>query len=356
MAWLGALIGAAGGLIGNELQADRAKNQGPQVQTSIPWEAQSPYLQYLFSEASRLYSGGTDVGAGYAPATGGGGSGNDKFVNTRFGKAFDPLGEWLLQPEVQRQSGGYRASYSPAALPSGVTGAGGQSLVPSLSPDTLMAIALARDIAANQFNRYGDIQQAQQFGLKDVLSPTSNPYLQQYMEAVTRPVMQQLQEQVLPGLTDEAIIAGQFGGTRPSLAQAQAVERATRAALDATTRLGSEAYGRGLNTFERTLALTPVIQQAQLAPLELLYGAGSIQEQHREKQLLDPWRRLQLFQGIIGGQQYGRTTSTTQPQPYSNPFSSALGGATAGYGLWKDIFNQKNTSSTPGLSETYSDV
>src|SRR5882672_353142 len=52
-----------------------------------------------------------------------------------------------------------------------------------------------------------------------VLNPSSNAALQQAIEGATRPIVENFQNTVLPGISQDAVASGGFGGTRQGIAE-----------------------------------------------------------------------------------------------------------------------------------------
>ena len=174
----------------------------------------------------------------------------------------------------------------------------------------------ARDVAANA-------QEGLEFALGDVLSPDSNPNLAKYAEGAARPIFQNLTENVLPSIRGSAIDAGVLGSSRQGIAEGLAVDRTAQDALDTTSRIYSDAYNRGLQTFETGLNLAPEVQMMGLTPYSIEAGVGA-QQRAYDQALVDegverfqfgqyePWLRLAQFLSMVGGDFGGEGTSETE--------------------------------------------
>ena len=79
------------------------------------------------------------------------------------------------------------------------------------------------------------------FGLTAVQDPNNNPYLSQYVDAAIRPLNQQYQEQILPGIRDQAEMYG-GAGSRTGLAEGVAA----RGLQDATAATTANIYSQRL--------------------------------------------------------------------------------------------------------------
>lgn len=203
------------------------------------------------------------------------------------------------------------------------------STVAPLTPRETAAGSQIEGVAGDLGAQFaGTINPALNFALTDALNVGSNPFLAQAAEGAVRPIFQNLTESVLPNIRQESIAAGSAGSTRAGLAEAQAVERTSRAALDATNQLYSNAYGQGLSTLLSGLNLVPQLQQAQLAGPQALAGVGA-QERAVEQARLNeevqrylfnqaaPYQALQEFGNIVSRPFGGESTSTVEGTPAS---------------------------------------
>jgi hypothetical protein len=158
------------------------------------------------------------------------------------------------------------------------------------------------------------------------LSPDSNPFLRGAADAAVGRVREQLTNQVLPGLADQSIAQGAYGGARQDLAQGAAVQDFDRAALEATNAL----YG-GNYQFERgnQLASAPALQQAlqqsvnfaqqpaqiRLNQAELIRGANQLALDNELAKYnynqAAPWQGLSQFAGALGAGNFGTSTTSS---------------------------------------------
>lgn len=127
----------------------------------------------------------------------------------------------------------------------------------------------------------------------DILNAQSNPYLQSYMDASVRPLTQQFANTILPGISQDAISAGGFGGSRQGIAEGLASQGLQQATGDITSRIGNEGYAQGLGAMISGLGAANTQQGQNLTALNQMFGTG--------------------IQGMLGGQQ-NRLASTGQQQ------------------------------------------
>lgn len=220
----------------------------------------------------------------------------------------------------------------------------GQAPFPGVAPvgpsaDTQAAQTQMRNYATSLQGLPQQTQQALDFGLNGVLQPNEN--LGAYINAAVRPIMQSYTDpggafsQIRSGATE----AGQFGSSRQGIAEGVATGRLANAVGDTTAKIVNEAYGQGLDTFGRTMALAPQMVQLGQAPASMLSAIGAQTEQYANQQndfqtqqnLWDvnaPWDQLANWSNIV----YGGATPSTRATTPSASNGAAIGGATA-FGL-----------------------
>lgn len=176
-------------------------------------------------------------------------------------------------------------------------------------------------------------QQAGQFALSDVLKPDSNPYLQEYMDAATRPLEQNYGFNIAPGIRSQAVGAGQYGNqsSRAGIAEGIARGITNQAITDTRGRIASEAYGQGLNQQARALALYPQILQSGLMPSQLVGDVGGQYQALEQARLNEPYERLNRYASIIQPGSGIGGTITQQGGP-TGGLAGALGGGLGGAG------------------------
>ena len=128
----------------------------------------------------------------------------------------------------------------------------------------------------------------------NLLSPESNPFLAQTAQAATRPIFQNLMEQILPVIRGGAVGAGGFGGSRQGIAEGIASRGALDAAGDVSGDIFSQAYGQGLNALQGGLSLAPQTAGLGLLPSQIMSQVGAEQQNA-------PFNQLAQFQQLLGG-------------------------------------------------------
>ena len=173
-------------------------------------------------------------------------------------------------------------------------------------------------------NLIGGAQGALGFSLSpNILSPTSNPYLAQYGDALMRPITRNLTENMLPAIRSQAMGAGQYGGTRQGIAEGLAIGRTNEVIGDRLAQLYGGAYGQGLEQMSRGMQLAPGVAAMGQLPGNLMSQVGGEQYAQQLNQQQIPWWQLQQYMNAIGG-----NVGNTQTQPYfRNPTAEGLGAA-----------------------------
>lgn len=240
---------------------------------------------------------------------------------------------------------------------------GGGSPVPGVAGqtgDTLAGQQAGRNWA------YGGAQQianqglsAVDYGLRGAMDVNNNPALQGAIQAATRPITQNLQESILPGVRSQAVQEGGYGGSRAGIAEGLAISRANQQAQDAAANLTNQAYQQGQETFARTLALLPQTQQLGTAGSQILSGIGAQNENYQQEVLnmiaaqnefnqSRGWAPIaNLASAIYGGIQPGTVTSTSGGG--ASRGRSALTGAASGAALGTAVMPGIGTAVGAGI-------
>lgn len=170
-----------------------------------------------------------------------------------------------------------------------------QSMAPAVSPLEQQAQQQALGVAQGLSPFIQGAQGAGQFLTStNLLSPESNPFLAQTAQAATRPIFQNLTEQVLPAIRGGAIGAGGFGGSRQGIAEGIASRGALQSAGDVSGNIFSQGYGQGLGALQQGLSLAPQTASLGLLPSQIMQQIG-------EQQRLAPFEQLSRFQSLLGG-------------------------------------------------------
>lgn len=109
------------------------------------------------------------------------------------------------------------------------------------------------------------------------LNPDSNPWLKGTAEAAIRPITENLNNNILPGIRDESFVNGMFGGSRAQNVQVQAITNANREMGSVTNDIYSKAYDSGMDRAVKNLALAPQTAQLSMYPWQIMEGVGGQQ-------------------------------------------------------------------------------
>lgn len=157
--------------------------------------------------------------------------------------------------------------------------------------------------------------QSTQGGFNRMMNPQQNPYLQQAMSSAIRPITQNYQENVLGGITDQAVQAGQTGGSRQGIAEGIAGRSYLDTIGDVTTNMAMQDYTQGQQNQLEAMGMSGDIANLGMMPSDLQYQAGQLEQ-------MAPWQQLQLQQGLLGS-----------PTVLGGPGGSSEGGIFSGVGI-----------------------
>ena len=256
-------------------------SSGTQVQRQEPSAVQAPYLSDLYRQAQRQFQAGPQQffpGQTYAA----------------------PSDTTLAAEEATRQ----------AALAQGQFGLG--SLVPAFQQQLMSP--------------------AQRF---------SDPMLQQSLQASLRPIEEsgaRLLQQARRGATQ----AGQLGGTRQGILEAEVIRDITQKQADVASKLYGDVYGDVLRTQAATLGLAPSIMGTFTQPARTLAAVGQAEDIRAQQPITEAMQRFAFEQAapsqalgqygnIVAGSILPGTSTTTGPGTQGPGFAAgALGGAGIG--------------------------
>lgn len=199
-----------------------------------------------------------------------------------------------------------------------------QQTVAGFDPNQIAAQNLARQFALTQGPQFqANILGAQDFGLNTVLDPFANPALTGAMDAAIRPIEQALTQRILPGIRSNAVGAGQYGSSRQGIAEGLALQDFNRTAADVTSQLAFSGFQEGLDTFEKTLGLTPQIQQGALFPANVLGQVGG-QSRAMEQALINEDISRLMFEQFLPLQLTGDAASIAFGAPTAGSTSTGV--------------------------------
>jgi hypothetical protein len=193
----------------------------------------------------------------------------------------------------------------------------------------------------------------------------NNPYMDGMIDAASRDVRRNLTENTLPGVDRDAAATGNINSSRAGIAQGIAMRGAQDQMGDIASNMRGQAYQSGLGLAENArtanmgalgqagsglggmygLGLGAVGQGNSMnyGNLNAQIAAGQLNQQDAQGQMnadLQRWQGndtrdqglLQNYYNIIGANNWGGTTTTTQPRPGLLQTGLGLASAFAGMG------------------------
>jgi len=174
--------------------------------------------------------------------------------------------------------------------------------------------------------------------------PQYNPALQGTIDATTRPIVQNYQEKILPGIRSDAISTGNFGGSRQGVAEGIAARDVSTAIGDTAAKTTEDLYKTNIDAQLKAMGLAPMVQGTLAAPGQTQSAVGDVQQAMSQAKLNEvvqnffadqgglDYAKARDILGFISGMPGGQTVTTgSVPQP--NMAMSSLGGAASGAAL-----------------------
>ena len=240
-------------------------SSGTQVQRNEPSSVQAPYLTDLYRQAQRQFQAGPQQ---FFP-----------------GQTFaSPSATTLAAEDATRQ----------AALAQGQFGLG--SLVPAFQQQLMSP--------------------AQRF---------QDPMLQQSLQASLRPIEEsgaRLLQQARRGATQ----AGQLGGTRQGILEAEVIRDITQKQADVASKLYGDVYGDVLRTQAATLGLAPSIMGTFTQPARTLAAVGQQEDIRAQQPITEAMQRF-AFEQAAPGQALGQYGNIVAGSILPGTITSSGGGA-----------------------------
>ena len=246
------------------------------------------------------------------------------------------------------QTGNYEELWNAAKTALGLnqaTGGYGGDFIAGATPTQLQGIEALKSAVPTITNAVGAAPLAVD-QLKNVLSgmyldPATNPWIKSVADTAVRRVQDPLMQNILPGITDQAIAQGAYGGARQDLSQERAVKDFDQAALDATSGIYAQNYAteRGYQNAAASGGLQNAIQgvvNLSQAPGMVLSQAGELERglnqlsldnalaRHQEA-LNAPWQGLTNYATILGSGGFGQSSTAG-----TSAGTSSTSGSTSG--------------------------
>ena len=157
-------------------------------------------------------------------------------------------------------------------------------------------------------------------------------------EGIIRGATQNLTDNTLPIIRDDAILNGQYGGTSQQIGEALATARTNEGIANQLGNLDLGLYNTNVSANQNAIARSPQMFDLGLAPSNVFAGVGQQQQQMQQQQIdadvsrwnfeqLRPLLNLQSLQGLTGNAgQYGGTTTSTGQQAATDGGSGLMQG------------------------------
>lgn len=128
----------------------------------------------------------------------------------------------------------------------------------------------------------------------DVLDPNTNPGLQGAIDAATRPITEAATEQLLPNIRGDAVLSGQYGGSKQGQVEQQLAQDTLRQVGDTASNITSGTYTANLEAMTRGLALAPQTMQSMLSPALTQSAVGDVRHAMEQAQMSEAFNLEQL--------------------------------------------------------------
>jgi hypothetical protein len=189
----------------------------------------------------------------------------------------------------------------------------------------------------------------------EMLNP--NPYLDNVVDAASRPLMRQFTDSVMPGIDANFSASGRYGSGSHTRAMEGATDSLGRSLADLSGGLAYQNYGDERNRQMAAAQLSPTMAQADYTDIGQLQNVGGAYESQAGAQLQDQinkfnydqteaQRRLGNYGALVAGGSFGGQSTSSQPI-YSNAGANALGLAAGAAGTAATLFGRNGV--WPGL-------
>jgi hypothetical protein len=166
-----------------------------------------------------------------------------------------------------------------------------------------------------------------------------NPAFQGAVQSAIRPVKEQYQNVVMPGLNSTFSEAGRYGSGAHQQMAGQASTDYQRNVGDIASNMAYQNYSDERGNMLKAGLLAPEMAQQDYFDINQLGAAGSNIDAFNQNTINadiskydynrdKDWNYLSNYMGLLQQAPWGQTTTTKQPSP--NMFTSALGGGLAG--------------------------
>lgn len=324
----------------NPLQQFLAANPGATDQQIAQWMQTSGQTPEAIAQMSGLPL--ADVQSRYFAATLPSALPSGSNTMSRIDPALQPY----LQMGLQRAQQLFLTGQQPQLFPGQMYVSPSEQTLSALSQQEALARGAQPTLQAAQEAYRSSLGQLGQTAAGGFLQ--GSPMQQRAIEAATRPITQQFESQVLPGIASGFSRAGRYGSGAMQRAQAAATEAYGRALGDVGTNIAYQDYSRerGLQQ-QAQLAQSALAQaapsffQASFLPSQALGQVGAAREQIAAQPLQEqiqrfqygqqlPYQQLQGYLSSVYGTPMGQS-QTVMPQAQTNRLGQAIGLGTLGF-------------------------
>lgn len=169
----------------------------------------------------------------------------------------------------------------------------------------------------------------------------NNPYVQNMLEQQADIAGRSFRD-AMPGMGAGAIGAGQFGGSRHGVVEANQDRNIREALAQSTAQTQLGAYQQGLEQQRYGLSAAPGMAQFGMMPADVLMGVGDVGRAEEQRGInedmarfdfaqKEPWNRLQAQAGLFNPLSLPYAASRSESESQPSPFS--IGTQIAGLGM-----------------------
>ena len=205
----------------------------------------------------------------------------------------------------------------------------------------------ALDSMANRAAQGSDLTRSAQGQLQSTMRGdylnAGNPYFQNAVSAATRPVVDAFNKTVMPGIDSGFSAAGRYGSGAHALASSDAGNNLMTQVGDISSQMAYDNYSAERDNQIKGMLFAPDLANQDYIDINALGQAGQGYDSYNQS-LIDAdlqkynynqskdWNYLNDYIGLLNGA-VGGSSTTTSPVQRPNIFTSALGGATTGFGI-----------------------
>lgn len=176
----------------------------------------------------------------------------------------------------------------------------------------------------------------------------ANPHLDQAVNAAARPVVQNFQDTIMPGIQSGFSKAGRYGSGMQAYQQRKAGEGLNRQLSDMAGSMAYQNYNSERDNMLKAGLLAPTFAQADYTDASQLERVGQVREAQGGAELQDQINRfmhdqtserdaLREYMTLVGGGSYGGQSTQSQPI-YRNKVGEGLGMAATAAGIGGTLF------------------